>query len=108
MRDAVADRLRGARGRMTEAARGLAGLVRGFLRIALDVLLHFRHVRVRDRADQRENERGAQIGAGWDPNWHQPTDMFKTYSDADFRLGLNAAQTTLSAVALLTGAKVVK
>ena len=21
----------------------------------------------------RENERGAHIGAGWDPNWHQPT-----------------------------------
>src|SRR6184192_2280035 len=21
----------------------------------------------------RENERGTQIGAGWDPNWHQPT-----------------------------------
>jgi hypothetical protein len=56
----------------------------------------------------RENERGAQIGAGWDPNWHQPTDMFSTYSDNDFRLGLNAAQTTLSAVALLSGAKIVK
>jgi hypothetical protein len=34
--------------------------------------------------------------------------MFKTYSDNDFRLGLNAAQTTLSAVASLTGAKLVK
>jgi hypothetical protein len=56
----------------------------------------------------RENERGAQIGAGWDPNWHQPTDMFKTYADADFRLGLNAAQTTLGAVATLTGATIVK
>ncbi|MEP6492454.1 MAG: M20/M25/M40 family metallo-hydrolase [bacterium] len=54
----------------------------------------------------RENERGAQIGAGWDPQWHQPTDLFVTYSDKDFRLGLNAAQTTLSAVALLTGATV--
>jgi hypothetical protein len=53
----------------------------------------------------RENERGAQIGAGWDPNWHQPTDVFATYSDKDFRLGLNAAQTTLSAIATLTGAK---
>jgi hypothetical protein len=52
----------------------------------------------------RENERGAQIGAGWDPQWHQPTDLYKTYSDKDFRLGLNAAQTTLSAVAQLTGA----
>ena len=56
----------------------------------------------------RENERGSQIGAGWDPNWHQPTDVFTTYSDKDFRLGLNAAETTLAAVALLTGATVGK
>jgi hypothetical protein len=53
----------------------------------------------------RENERGAQIGAGWDPQWHQPTDLYSTYNDKDFRLGLNAAQTTLSAIAQLTGAK---
>ncbi|HET9012656.1 MAG TPA: M28 family peptidase [Gemmatimonadaceae bacterium] len=53
----------------------------------------------------RENERGAQIGAGWDPQWHQPTDVFSTYTDKDFRLGLNAAQTTLGAIALLTGAR---
>ncbi len=53
----------------------------------------------------RENERGAQIGAGWDPQWHQPTDLFSTYSDKDFRLGLNAAQTTLAAIAQLAGAK---
>jgi hypothetical protein len=56
----------------------------------------------------RENERGEQIGAGWDPQWHQPTDLYKTYSDKDFRLGLNAAQTTLSAVAQLTGATIKK
>jgi hypothetical protein len=56
----------------------------------------------------RENERGEQIGAGWDPHWHQPTDRYTTFSDKDFRLGLNAAQTTLSAVALLTGASVKK
>ncbi|HEU4994356.1 MAG TPA: M28 family peptidase [Gemmatimonadaceae bacterium] len=54
----------------------------------------------------RENERGAHIGAGWDPQWHQPTDVYTTYSDKDFRLGLNAAQTTLSAIAQLTGARV--
>jgi peptidase M28-like protein len=53
----------------------------------------------------RENERGVQIGAGWDPNWHQPTDRYATYSDKDFRLGLNAAQTTLAAVAGLVGAR---
>ena len=56
----------------------------------------------------RENERGVQIGNGWDPQWHQPTDVFATYSDKDFRLGLNAAQTTLSAVAGLTGATLSK
>jgi hypothetical protein len=50
----------------------------------------------------RENERGSQVGAGWDPHWHQPTDVFATFSDKDFRLGLNAAQTTLAAVAELT------
>ena len=53
----------------------------------------------------REAERGTQIGLGWDPQWHQPTDVFATYGDKDFRLGLNAAQTTLAAVAQLTGAR---
>jgi hypothetical protein len=51
----------------------------------------------------RENERGREIGAGWDPNWHQPSDVFATFSDKDFRLGLNAAQTTLGAVGRLVG-----
>jgi len=52
----------------------------------------------------RECERGAQIGNGWDPHHHQPTDVFATFSDDDFRLGLNAAQTTFGAIAQLTGA----
>jgi hypothetical protein len=56
----------------------------------------------------RENERGTQIGSGWDPQWHQPTDVFTTYSDKDFRLGLNAAQTTLGAIGTLTGATITK
>lgn len=56
----------------------------------------------------RENERGQQIGAGWNPNWHQPTDNYATYSDKDFLLGLNAAQTTLAGVAQLAGVKVAK
>ena len=53
----------------------------------------------------RENERGTQVGSGWDPHWHQPTDLFATFTDADFRLGLNAAQTTLGGVAKLVNAK---
>ncbi len=52
----------------------------------------------------RENERGTQVGAGWDPHWHQPTDVYTTFSDKDFRLGLNAGQTTLGALAQLVGA----
>ncbi|HMF79621.1 MAG TPA: M28 family peptidase [Bryobacteraceae bacterium] len=53
----------------------------------------------------REDERGSQIGNGWDPHHHQPTDVFTTFSDDDFRLGLNATQTTLGAIAQLAGAK---
>jgi hypothetical protein len=53
----------------------------------------------------RENERGMQLGAGWNPHYHQASDLYSTYSDKDFRLGLNAAQTTLGAVAELTGAQ---
>jgi len=56
----------------------------------------------------RENERGAQIGSGWDPHWHQPTDRYETFSDKDFRLGLNAAQTTLGGVGRLAGVSVRK
>ncbi|MBV8904476.1 MAG: M20/M25/M40 family metallo-hydrolase, partial [Acidobacteriia bacterium] len=54
----------------------------------------------------RENERGAQLGNGWDPHHHQPTDLYATFNDDDFRLGLNAAQTTLAAIAELAGAKI--
>ena len=54
----------------------------------------------------RENERGAQTGAGWNPTWHTPLDVWTTFNDDDFRLGLNAAQTTLSAIADLTGAAI--
>jgi len=53
----------------------------------------------------REMERVSQIGGGWDPTHHQPIDVYAHYSDGDFRLGLNATQTTLGAVAQLTGAK---
>ncbi len=53
----------------------------------------------------RELESGSQDGAGWDPTHHQPTDVFTYFSDGDFRLGLNATQTTLGAVAQLAGAR---
>lgn len=53
----------------------------------------------------RENERGAHTGAGWNPTWHTPLDVWTTFTDDDFRLGLNAAQVTLSAIAQLAGAR---
>jgi hypothetical protein len=53
----------------------------------------------------RELERVSQIGGGWDPTHHQPTDVYSHFSDGDFRLGLNATQTSLGAVAHLAGAK---
>ena len=53
----------------------------------------------------RENERGVHIGSGWDPHWHQPTDIYANFNDKDFLLGLNAAQTALGAVATLAGAR---
>ena len=55
------------------------------------------------RAFQNRIDRGTEIGNGWDPQWHQPTDVYATYNDKDFRLGLNAAQTTLAATAELAG-----
>jgi hypothetical protein len=56
----------------------------------------------------RENERGGEIGAGSNPHYHQASDRYTSYSDKDFRLGLNAAQTTLAAIAKLTGATLKK
>ena len=53
----------------------------------------------------RENRRLYETGNRANPHWHQETDLFVTFSDDDYRLGFNAAQTTLGAVALLAGAR---
>ncbi|MDE0247153.1 MAG: M20/M25/M40 family metallo-hydrolase [Gammaproteobacteria bacterium] len=55
----------------------------------------------------RENRRRYEIGRGSDPHWHQPTDVLATFSDADYRLGFSAMETTLGATARLAGAEVV-
>jgi hypothetical protein len=55
----------------------------------------------------RENRRLYETGNRANPHWHQPTDLFVSFSDADFRLGFNAAQTTLGAVARLVEARIV-
>ncbi|HEX9710172.1 MAG TPA: M20/M25/M40 family metallo-hydrolase [Candidatus Thermoplasmatota archaeon] len=56
----------------------------------------------------RENRRLYETGSRANPHWHQPTDLFVSFSDADFRLGFNAAQTTLAAVARLAEARVIE
>ena len=54
----------------------------------------------------RENRRLYETGNGANPHWHQPTDLFVTFSDEDFRLGFNAAQTTLGALTRLADIRI--
>jgi hypothetical protein len=54
----------------------------------------------------RENRRLYETGRGANPHWHRPTDLYVNFTDADFRLGFNAMQTTLGAVARLAEARV--
>jgi hypothetical protein len=54
----------------------------------------------------RENRRLYETGRRANPHWHQRTDLFVTFSDADFRLGFNAMQTTLGAVSRLVEARI--
>ena len=56
----------------------------------------------------RENRRLYETGSGANPHWHQTTDLFETFSDADFMLGLNAAQTTMGGLAKLAGIRIVE
>ena len=56
----------------------------------------------------RENRRLYETGNGANPHWHQTTDLFETFSDADFTLGLNAGQTTLGALAKLAGIRITR
>ena len=54
----------------------------------------------------RENRRLYETGRGANPHWHRPTDLMANFSDADFRLGFNAMQTTLGAVARLAEVRI--
>ena len=54
----------------------------------------------------RENRRLYETGNRANPHWHQPTDLFVTFTDDDIRLAFNAAQTTLAAVASLVEARI--
>ncbi len=52
----------------------------------------------------RENQRIAEIGQGSNPHWHQSTDRFDTYSEADYEFGFNIVKMVTGAVAELSGA----
>jgi len=54
----------------------------------------------------RENQRKAEIGQGSQPHWHQPTDIFSTYSNEDFMFGFNILQTTAGTISELVGLKI--
>ncbi len=54
----------------------------------------------------RESRRIAEIGNGANPNWHKASDLYATYSDLDFLLGFNSAQTTLGAIGQLIGLRI--
>jgi hypothetical protein len=56
----------------------------------------------------RENRRLYETGRGANPTWHERSDNLATFSDADFRLGFNAAQTTLAGIARLADVRIVK
>jgi hypothetical protein len=52
----------------------------------------------------RENERISQIGQGSNPNWHQPTDLYDTYSETDYEFGFQLLKMLTGGVGELTGA----
>jgi hypothetical protein len=55
----------------------------------------------------RDGRRLYEMGRGSSPTYHQPTDIFPSFTDQDYRLGFNAIQTTLGAVGKLVEAKIV-
>src|SRR6266568_2640513 len=61
-------------------------------------------VRTRDTIRASGGYRGTQIGAGWDPNWHQPTDLYATYDERGLSARAERRADTLAALAGLTGA----
>jgi len=56
--------------------------------------------------DLREDDRIDEIGKGSNPNHHTSTDVYSTYSDADFALGYSAVRRVTGALSILTNATV--
>ncbi len=53
----------------------------------------------------RENQRISELGQGSNPYWHQATDLYDTYSDADYLFGFNIVKMLTGAVGELAGAR---
>jgi hypothetical protein len=54
----------------------------------------------------RENQRISELGAGSNPHWHEATDLYETYTDADYEFGFNIVKMLVGAVGELAGANV--
>jgi hypothetical protein len=52
----------------------------------------------------RENQRISELGAGSNPHWHEPTDLFETYTDEDYEFGFNIVKMLVGATGELVGA----
>ncbi len=52
----------------------------------------------------RENRRVEEIGTGSNPNWHQPSDLFATYTEQDYQFGFNVVKMVCGSLGELTGA----
>ena len=52
----------------------------------------------------RENRRIGEIGDGSNPHWHEPTDLYETFSDADYEFGFNIVKMLVGALGELVGA----
>ncbi len=55
----------------------------------------------------RENQRVAEIGNGANPHWHQPTDLFTTYTEQDYEFGFNIVKMVCGSLGELSGAVIV-
>jgi len=53
----------------------------------------------------RENQRVAELGEGSNPYWHEPTDLYETYTDDDYEFGFNIVKMLVGAVGELAGAR---
>ncbi len=54
----------------------------------------------------RENTRSGEIGQGSNPHHHGSTDVFASYSEADFLLGFNTLKMTLGTMVDLVGLRI--